>query len=260
MLESHSLSIRRGIALILLGAICVVLTACGSGSSTAVPKNGVAVVGKDVITTTELADFLASAKVAASQEGQTLPATGTAAYRTFRDQAVGYLVDAAMYEQQAVTMGVGVSAAQVAAAISAIKTQEFAGSETKLQASMKAAGVSAAEFNRQERLTVTEEHLQNKLLAPVKVTATEEKAYYAAHKSSYLSKGKLKPFPKAQPSIRTTLLHTKQAAVVAAWQKTTAALFCAGKVTYNPAYKPTGANDPCSASATGKATTSTPSP
>jgi hypothetical protein len=215
-------------------------------------------VGQDVITTGELTDFLKGAKATATEQGETVPKQGTTAYRSFRDQAVAYLVDASMYEQQASQMGIGVTAKQVAAAIATVKKQEFSGSETKLRASMKAAGVTQAEFTREEKLTLIEERLQSKLLAPVKVTAGEEKSYYAKHKSSYTTKGKLKTFAQAQPSIHTKLLQTKQASVIAAWEKRAVVSFCAGNITYNPAYKPsTAANDPCSASATGTTTSTT---
>ena len=212
-----------------------------------------------MITMGELTDFLQGAKVTAAAQGKTVPKQGTTAYRSFQDEAVAYLVDASMYEQQATQMGIGVTDGDVAAAIATIKKQEFSGSETKLRASMKTAGVTQNEFNREEKLTLTEEHLQSKLLAPVKVTAAEEKTYYDKHTSSFTTKSKLETVPQAQPSIRRTLLQTKQASVIAAWEKSTVGSFCQGNITYNPAYKPsTAANDPCSARATG-ATTSTTS-
>lgn len=264
MADTHfSLAWRRfslpwaGIVLALALAGCVILAGCGSSKSPSLPANGVVQVGQEVITTAELTDFLKGATVTATAQGDTVPKPGTTAYRSFQDEAVAYLIDASMYEQQAAKLGVGVTDKDVAAAIATIKKQEFSGSEAKLRASMKTAGVTQNEFNREEKLTLTEEHLQSKLLAPVKVTAAEETTYYAKHKSTFTTKGKLKTFAQAQPSIRTTLLQAKQASVIAAWEKTTVGSFCKGNISYSPAYKPTtAANDPCSASATG-ATTST---
>jgi parvulin-like peptidyl-prolyl isomerase len=265
MADTHSSFAWRGIVLALAAAAgCVLLAGCGSSKSASLPANGVVLVGQDVITRGELTDFLKGATATATAQGEAVPKQGTTAYRSFRDEAVAYLVDASMYEQQAIQMGIGVTDKDVAAAIATIKKQEFSGSETKLRASMKTAGVTQAEFNREEKLTLTEQQLQSKLLAPVKVTAADEKSYYAAHKSSYTTKGKLESFAQAQPSIRTTLLKAKQASAITAWEKSTVGSFCAGNITYNPAYKPsTAANDPCSASATGASTstaTSTTTP
>jgi parvulin-like peptidyl-prolyl isomerase len=258
MADTPSSFAWRGIVLALAAAGCIFLAGCGSSKPASLPTNGVATVGNDVITTGELTDFLKGAKVTVTQQGETVPKQGTAAYRTFRDEGLAYLVDASMYEQQATKMGIGVTDKQVAAAIAAIKKQEFSNNEAQLRASMNAAGITQAEFNREEKLTLTEQQLQTKLLAPVKVTAADEQTYYANHKSSYTTKGKLKTFTQAQPSVRATLLKTKQAAVIAAWQKSTVGSFCAGNITYNPAYKPsTAANDPCSASAAKNATSTT---
>lgn len=260
MSESHSLPVWRGIAVLLAAAAaCVFLSACGSTSSPSVPANGVVVVGKDVITTAELSGFLEGAKAMAAQQGETVPKQGTTAYRTYREQAVAYLVDTSMYEQQATILGVGVTDKQVAAAIVAIRKQEFAGSEAKLRTSMKAAGITEGELNRQERLTLTEANLQSKLLAPVKVTDSATKAYYTTHESSYRTKGKLKSFAQVESSIHTKLLQAKDASVIKAWEKGTTLSFCAGNVVYNPTYKPSiAADDPCSASATGTTTSTTP--
>jgi SurA N-terminal domain len=260
MADTHSSLAWRGIILALAAAGCILLAGCGSSKPAGLPANGVVRVGQDVITTGELTDFLSGAKATAAAQGEAAPKQGTTAYRTFRDEALAYLVDASMYEQQATKMGIGVTDSDIATAIATIKKQEFAGSETKLRASMKSAGVTQGEFNREEKLTLTEQRLQTKLLSPVKVTAAAEQTYYAAHKSSYTTKGKLKTFTQAQPSIRATLLKTKQAAVIAAWEKQTVGSFCAGNVTYNPVYKPsTAANDPCSASATDASTSTSTS-
>jgi parvulin-like peptidyl-prolyl isomerase len=251
--------VRRGIVLtIAAAAACLLVSGCGSASKPTVPANGVALVGTDVITTAELTGFLQGAKAAAAAKGETVPKAGTTAYRTYREQAVAYLVDASMYEQEAIKMGIGVTPKQVAAAIATIRKQEFGGSETKLRASMQAAGVTESEFNREELLTLTEETLQNKLLTPVKVTESATKAYYTSHESSYRTKaGKLKPFTQVEASIHTKLLQAKGAAVIKAWEKRTTDSFCAGTVVYSPAYKPrTAADDPCAASAT-DTTTST---
>jgi hypothetical protein len=258
--ESHSLLVRRGAALTLAAAACVFLSACGSKAAPTVPANGVAVVGTDVITMSELTGFLQGASATAAAQGETVPKPGTTAYRTYREQAVAYLVDASIYEQQATKMGIGVTAKQVAAAIAAIRKQEFGGSETKLRASMKAAGITQSEFNRQELLTLTEEGLQKQLLAPVTVTEATTKTYYTSHESSYKTKaGKLKPFTQVEAAIHTKLLQAKDASVIKAWEKTTTDSFCAGTVIYSAAYKPrTAADDPCAASATGTTTSTTP--
>ena len=168
--------------------VALAVAGCGSSSGTkGVPASGVAVVGGRTISKARVAVLITQAKASYKLQSKTFPKVGTKAYRTVREQAVGYLVQEAMYEQEAVRLGVTVTPKQVAAAIEQIKQTNFGGSEQQLQAQMKAQGLTEAELEQEERLAVTESQLEKKLTAGLAVSDAAVKAYYDAHASSYVT-------------------------------------------------------------------------
>ncbi len=169
--------------------LVAVLAGCGGSSAKSVsaPSGSVAKVGDQTITVDELNQLLASAKSSYAQQKQTFPKKGTAAYKTLLGQAVGYLVQASVLEQEAKKLGVGVTDKQVTNAIATLKQQNFGGSEQKYQAALKAQGVTEKSLRSQELLQLSETAIQTKVTADAKVTDAQAKAYYAKHPSSYKS-------------------------------------------------------------------------
>jgi foldase protein PrsA len=163
----------------------LVIAGCGGSSSVSVPDGAVAQAGSTTVTAQQLSALLANAKAYYVSQGQTFPKVGSAEYRKIRAQAISYLVEGAIVLQQAANDGVTVSDAKVDAAIATIKKQNFGGSEKKLEAELKAEGLTPAMFRRQELLTLTEQALQTRLTSKVKVTDAEARSYYLKHPSTY---------------------------------------------------------------------------
>jgi foldase protein PrsA len=174
---------RLLIALVAL-SLAVALAGCGS-SKVSVPDGSAAQVGDRSIAKTRVDSLLENAKASYAAQKKTFPKAGSAGYKTLREQALAYLVQAAMFEEQASEMGIDVTQKQVDDAIATIKQQSFGGSEKKFEAALKAQKLTKADVEEQERLQLTESAIQAKVTKDVKVSDKDAKAYYASHTSSF---------------------------------------------------------------------------
>jgi foldase protein PrsA len=170
-------------------ALLLVAAGCGSSSHAAkkgaAPSGAVAQVGDETIPASRLDAVLTSARAYYKQQKRAFPKQGTSAYTTLRAQAVGYLVQGAVFEQKAKEMGISVSDDQISKTIATIKKTNFGGSEKKFEAALKQQGLTLSELREQERLSLTEKAIQQKVVAGAHVSDAAAKAYYAKHKSSY---------------------------------------------------------------------------
>src|SRR5581483_5764913 len=167
----------------------VALAGCGGGSGTvSVPDGAVAQVGPATISEASLDAMLASARASYKEQQTTFPTKGTKAYLNIRSQAVEYLVQTAMFEQRATSLGITVSPKQVDAAISQIEQQSFNGNKKLFNAAMKAQGLTLGELQIQERLTLTEQAVQKRVTKGITVSDAAARAYYAKHPSAYKTK------------------------------------------------------------------------
>jgi foldase protein PrsA len=160
------------------------LAACGGGSPS-VPADAVAVVGSTTITKAQFDQLLTIAKGEAKANGQTFPKVGTTGYTTLRDQAVGYLVQAAELEQEAKKLNVTVTQKELNARFAQIEQQYYGGSKKKFIAGLKKSGVTLAQFTLLQRLNMLAQQINQKVTADVKVTKAQEKSYYQQHKSTF---------------------------------------------------------------------------
>ncbi len=162
----------------------LLLAGCGGGGLS-VPSDAVAVVGTTPITKTQFDQLMAIAKGEDKAHGQAYPKVGTTAYTQLRDQAIGYLVQAAELEQEAKKLGVGVTDKDIQARFKQIEQQYYGGSKKKFVAGLKKSGVTLAQFTQLQKVTLLAQQVNQKVVSDVKVTDAEAKKYYASHKSSY---------------------------------------------------------------------------
>jgi parvulin-like peptidyl-prolyl isomerase len=173
---------RFPLTLGLLGLLVVLAAGCGSGGGA---KNA-AVVGGEPIPVSRLDVLMNAAQIAYSKNGQAFPNQGTSAYRELRERALAYLVVETELEQRAARqLGVRVSDAQVAAAVETIKKRDFGGSDTKLADSIAAQGMTRAEFDEEQRLSLTRDAVTKKIAAGATVTQKDVEAYYNSHRSEF---------------------------------------------------------------------------
>jgi foldase protein PrsA len=163
--------------LALLGLLVVLVAACGGSKSTTA-----ATVGGETIPASRLDVLMNSAQVNYRNNGKSFPAKGSSAYLSLRDRALGYLIVAKELEQRAATnLGVHITDAQVAAAVKHARDTQFGGSDSKLNASIKAQGLTRAEFEEEERLALTQVAVTKKIASGAAVTQKQVQAYYDAH-------------------------------------------------------------------------------
>jgi parvulin-like peptidyl-prolyl isomerase len=174
--------------LIALGIVLFACTgaSCGSSNQHVLPENAVAVVGHQVIQKPAVTAFLTAIRATDKQHEIIFPEQGTGAYLAIRDQAIGYFVRASEIEQRArETLGIEVSAKQVAASIAQIRIQTFAGSNTKMRERMRVFGWSEQLLQSNQRLRLTEQAITNKLAASIKISPDEARTYYDQHAEAY---------------------------------------------------------------------------
>lgn len=174
-------------ALIVLAAV---LAGCGSSSSKSsgpvtAPAGSVAQVGKQTISAGDLKGMLASAEQYYKSQKKTFPKQGTAAYAKVRNQAIEYLVQGAIFEQEAQRLGIGVTDKKLDSTITAMKNQTFGGSQKKLDAAIAKQGLTYDQFRYQERVQLAESALQTKIANGATVSDAQAKAYWAKNRSSY---------------------------------------------------------------------------
>jgi foldase protein PrsA len=175
--------LRSALVLGLAGLLVVLAAGCGSGGGGA--KNAAFVAG-DPIPVSRVDVLMNAAETAYTKNGQTFPEPGTSPYRALRDRAVAYLVVAKELEQRAARqLGVRVTDAQVAAAIEATKKRDFGGSDAKLADSIASQGMTRAEFEEEQRLSLTRDGVAKKIAAGATASTKEVQAYYDSHPTEF---------------------------------------------------------------------------
>ena len=190
--------------LLLVGAL--LFAGCGGGSNSSkapksVPQDAVAVVGSSTITKSQYNDVLALAKSSYKARKTTFPKVGTPAFKSLSDQVVTYLVQESELEQKAKELNVSVTPKDISARITQIKTQYFAGSDSKYKAQLKAQGMTEAQLKEDLFAQLLSEKLYAKVTADVKVTDAAVKQYYDTHTSTYTT--------QASRTVRHILVSTK---------------------------------------------------
>jgi parvulin-like peptidyl-prolyl isomerase len=163
--------------LVLLGLLAVLVAACGgSGGKIA------AHVAGEPIPASRLDVLMESARMTYRHNGRPFPKVGSDGYLSLRDRALGYLIVAKELEQRAAKdLGVDVTDAQVAAATKKAADTQFGGSMDKLDASIKAQGLTKAEYEEEERLALTQVAVTRKIAAGATITPKQVEAYYTSH-------------------------------------------------------------------------------
>jgi parvulin-like peptidyl-prolyl isomerase len=171
----------------LLVVLAVVLAGCGSSGSKPVsaPAGSVAQVGEKTITVDDLNGMLSSARAYYKTHKQTFPRPGTAAYKKVHNEAIEFLVQGAVFEQEAQRLGVGITDKKLDSTIATLRKQSFGGSQKKLLAEIEKQGLTYSQFRSQERTQLVEGTLQTKIAGEAKVSDGEARAYWAKHKSDY---------------------------------------------------------------------------
>jgi parvulin-like peptidyl-prolyl isomerase len=173
-------------------SLTLLAAACGGGSSSDDGKSGgtasgddAAVVNGDHITQATLDRRLSEAACSYKLQKKPFPKPGTTEYQQIRSQILQNLVQRAQLAQKAPGLDVKITDEQVEAQLKSLKGQYFGGSETKYKAELKRQCVSDAEVRDDLRSNLLSNAIFTKVTTNAKVTPTEVKAYYDAHREVY---------------------------------------------------------------------------
>ncbi|MDX6510685.1 MAG: hypothetical protein QOE36_189 [Gaiellaceae bacterium] len=156
----------------------MLVAACGGSGSGKIAAH----VDGEPIPASRLDVLMESARVTYRHNGRPFPKTGSDGYLSLRDRALGYLVVAKELEQRATKdLGVHITDADVAAATKKAADTQFGGNMDKLDASIKAQGLTKAEYEEEERLALTQVAVTKKIAAGATITPKQVKAYYDSH-------------------------------------------------------------------------------
>ena len=179
----HMKPIRVVFAVLVVLSV-LVATACGSDEQT-VPADAVAVVDGTPVTKSELDDLLVRAKKSYTSQKRAFPKAGTSEYQALQTQAVAFLVQRAEYEKQAAELKIAVTDDEVQKRVDQVKKQYFSGSQTKLDAQLKAQGYTPESFRADIEAQVLSEKIYEEVTKGATVTDAEIAKYYADNKAQY---------------------------------------------------------------------------
>ena len=180
-------SLRKLLPLLLLALIALPVAACGSSDDAkTVPPGDVALVGDKPIEKADLDRLLAQAKANSEAQKQEFPKVGTPDYQNLRGSLLRGLVQQSQWEQAGAAMGVKVSDQEVDTRLAALKQQYFKGDEEKYQTELEKQGLTEESLRDQVRAKLLSDKLYQAILAKVKVTDAEIKAYYDSHKAQFM--------------------------------------------------------------------------
>lgn len=180
------MKLLRFLPIALIFALVLVAAGCGGGGgSTTVPSDSVAQVGGDTITKAQFNSLINGARLSYKARKTAFPKAGTTSYKQLQDQAMQYLVQQDELQQKAKTLGIAVTATDVATRLKQLKQQYFQGSEKAYLKQLKQQGLTEAALKQDLHAQILSEKLYNKITGDVKVTDAAVKQYYDANKSQY---------------------------------------------------------------------------
>ena len=174
--------------LLIASVLALLLAGCGGGGSASLSSGDIAVVGNQHITKAAFQQAMTEQTLSLKAQGESVPKAGTTGYATLKSQVIMVLVQDAEFQEEAAKLGVSVSDKDVATQLTQLKKQDFGGNEKLYQAQLKKQGYTDASVRQQIRDQLLSQQLYDKVTANVTASGKAVAAYYAAHKSQYVTK------------------------------------------------------------------------
>ena len=184
-------AILRNRRLVLLVACCAALVGIaagcgGSSSSSDVPKDAIAVVNGQPVTSAQFALAVAQYNRAAKKANQPpIKCCSDDWKNAVQTKIVPYLVQRTEFEQQAKKLGVVVTAKEIDAEIKKIVDQYFGKDMKKFLAAAKKQGSTLADVKDSIRLNLLQQKVTEKLTAGVKISDSDAQKYYEQNIKNY---------------------------------------------------------------------------
>lgn len=168
----------RGVLAGLVVASLVIFGGCEGD----LPQDSIAQVGQSFISTKDFEELRSLYEAVGRAPDKD---TQEDEYRRFEQGVAEYLVQLEVLRQEASTLGIDITDADIQASVAQIK-QMFQGSETKFEEALKKQGLSLEQFTEQAREQLLIVRTKAAVTAEVKVTEAEVKAYYEANPDDYI--------------------------------------------------------------------------
>ena len=172
---------------LLLGLVAAIAVGCGSSSASNLPTGIMAKVGQVSITQDQfnarVADF--EAEYAGQFPDKVSDPNG---YKDFERSVLDYMVTYELVKQQSAALKISVTDADVQTQLDQIKTENFAGDQTKFDAALKEQGITMDQLRSSYRESLLMQKAYDevtKSLTDANVTQAEIQTYYDANKSSF---------------------------------------------------------------------------
>jgi foldase protein PrsA len=175
---------RKLIPLLLL-ALALFATGCGSDDDLDVPSGAVAVVGEREIPKSEFDALLEQAEANFQAQKQEFPQAGTPEYENLKNSIVRSLVERAQWEQKAGEMGIQVTDAEVTERLDGLKEQSFQGDEEAYRAELEKAGLTEKQLRDQIRSRILSEKIFKAVTKTAQVSDEDVSAYYESNKAQF---------------------------------------------------------------------------
>ncbi len=176
----------RRLVLFGFASLALLAAACGGTSTANLGSDDVAVAGDQQISKEQFQQLMARAKKSYDQQKRAFPKAGTAEYEQLKGQAITFLVQQSEVDEQAKNLGVDVSDEKVDKEIARYKKQFYGGSDARYEKAVKQQGLTDQQARDAIRQQLVSQALFKKVTGDVKVSDSDIKAYYDAHKSQYV--------------------------------------------------------------------------
>jgi parvulin-like peptidyl-prolyl isomerase len=174
--------------LLLFGFALLALLAagCGGTSTAGLGSDDVAVVGDQQISKDQFQQLMTRVQKSYASQKRPFPKAGTTEYEQLKGQAITFLVQQAEVSDQADSLGVHVSDADVDKEIANITKQQYGGSKARFEADVKKQGLTDEQARSAIRDELTTRKVAAKVTSDVKLSDSDIKQYYNTHKSQYV--------------------------------------------------------------------------
>jgi parvulin-like peptidyl-prolyl isomerase len=169
----------------LLAVLAVLVAAGCGGGSKAVPADAAAVVGGQVVPKWRVEALLDEARAAYTRQQKSFPTPGSRQYDALKQRATAFLVVGAMYIDRAQEDGITVGDADVDAALARSREAQYGGSLQQQAAAWKTQGISPREAREEQRLQLTEQRVERKLLNNIEIAPGDLEAFYEDNKTRF---------------------------------------------------------------------------
>jgi len=176
----------RRLLLFGFASLALLAAGCGGTSTAGLGSDDVAVVGDQQISKDQFQQLMTRVKKSYASQKRQFPKAGTSEYEQLKGQAITFLVQQAEVSDQADSMGVDVSDADVDKEIATITKQQYGGSKARFEADVKKQGLTDEQARTAIRDQLTTRKVAAKVTSDVKLSDSDIKQYYNTHKSQYV--------------------------------------------------------------------------